>query len=206
MEPGKAALDSRPAGERPRAPRPVTGSNGIAVALRAATPADVPAIAAIYGEQVARGTASFEYDPPTPAEMLRRYDAIVSDGYPYFVAEEAGGVVGYSFASAYRSRPGYRFTVEDSVYVAPAAAGRGIGRALLARLIEACAERGDRLMVAVIGDVANAASIALHRRLGFAEVGRMPGVGCKFGRWIESILMQRPLGAGTNEPPARGNP
>jgi phosphinothricin acetyltransferase len=202
MEPGKAALDSRPTGERPRAAGPVIAPRGIAVALRAATPADVPAIAAIYGEQVATGTASFEYEPPPVAEMLRRYEAVVAAGYPYFVAEEAGAIVGYSFASAYRPRPGYRYTVEDSVYVAPAAAGRGTGRALLARLIAACVERGDRLMVAVIGDVANAASIAVHRRLGFTEVGRMPGVGCKFGRWIESVLMQLPLGPGTSQPPA----
>ena len=173
-----------------------------AATLRAATAADVPAIAAIYGEQVANGTASFEYDPPAATEMLRRYEAVVSAGYPYFVAEDASAVVGYSFASAYRPRPGYRYTVEDSVYVAPAAAGHGIGRALLARLIDACTRRGDRLMVAVIGDIANAASIALHRGLGFTEVGRMPGVGCKFGRWIESVVMQRPLGAGTTEPPA----
>jgi L-amino acid N-acyltransferase YncA len=177
-------------------------SLAVPVSLRAATAADVPAIAKIYGEQVATGTATFEYEPPTVAEILRRYEATVAAGYPYFVAEDVGGaVVGYSFASAYRPRPGYRYTVEDSVYVTPGAGGRGTGRALLARLIDACSERGDRLMVAVIGDVSNAASIALHRALGFAEVGRMPGVGWKFGCWIESVLMQRPLGAGTTRPP-----
>ncbi len=172
------------------------------VSLRVAAAPDVPAIANIYAEQVATGTASFEYEPPTVAEMRRRYESIVGAGYPYFVAENGDGTVaGYSYASAYRLRPGYRYTVEDSVYVAPAAGGRGIGQALLSRLIEACSERGDRLMVAVIGDVGNAASIALHRALGFTEVGRMPGVGWKFGRWIESVLMQRPLGAGTTRPP-----
>lgn len=175
------------------------------VALRAAVRADVAQIAAIYAEQVRTGTASFEYDPPTVAEMERRYDAIVGAGYPYFVAENGqGAVVGYTFASDYRLRPGYRYTVEDSVYVAPAAGGRGVGHLLLARLIEACTERGDRLMVAVIGDVGNAASIRVHRALGFVEVGRMPGVGWKFDRWLESLLMQRPLGAGTQHPPARG--
>ena len=174
----------------------------VPVSLRAAAATDVPAIANIYAEQVATGTASFEYEPPTIAEMRRRYEDIVAAGYPYFVAEDGGGaVIGYSFASVYRPRPGYRYTVEDSVYVAPSAGGRGAGRALLSRLIEACSERGDRLMVAVIGDVDNAASIALHRALGFTEVGRMPGVGWKFGRWIESVLMQRPLGAGATRPP-----
>ena len=174
----------------------------VPVSLRAAAATDVPAIANIYAEQVATGTSSFEYEPPTIAEMRRRYEGIVAAGYPYFVAEDGeGAVIGYSFASAYRPRPGYRYTVEDSVYVAPSAGGRGTGRALLARLIEACSERGDRLMVAVIGDVGNAASIALHVGLGFTEVGRMPGVGWKFGRWIESVLMQRPLGAGATRPP-----
>jgi len=174
------------------------------VTLRAATREDVAQIAPIYAEHVATGTASFEYEPPTVAEMERRYDAIIAAGYPYFVAEnDAGAVIGYSFASAYRARPGYCYTVEDSVYVAPAASGQGTGRTLLSRLIEACAQRGDRLMVAVIGDVGNAASIALHRAAGFVDVGRMPGVGWKFGRWIESMLMQRPLGAGCTRPPTR---
>jgi L-amino acid N-acyltransferase YncA len=174
------------------------------VSLRPAVRADVAQIAAIYAEQVRNGTASFEYEPPTAAAMGRRYDAIIAAGYPYFVAENGDGViVGYSFASVYRPRPGYRYTVEDSVYVAPEAGGRGTGRRLLSRLIEACTQRGDRLMVAVIGDVGNAASIALHRALGFVEVGRMPGVGWKFDRWLESMLMQRPLGPGAARPPAR---
>jgi len=193
METRAAARASEPSGQRTRMTLP----------LRAAVPADVPTIAAIYGEQVATGTSSFEYDRPSVAEMTRRYEASVTAGFPWFVAEDdAEGVVGYTFASPYRPRPGYRYTVEDSVYVAPAAAGRGIGGALLARLIEACAARGDRLMVAVIGDVANGASIAVHRRQGFVEVGRMPGVGWKFGRWIESVLMQRALGEGRTAPPA----
>ena len=178
-------------------------AQSVDVSLRPAVRADVAQIAAIYAEQVKNGTASFEYVPPSAAEMGHRYDAIVAAGYPYFVAENGeGGIVGYSFASTYRARPGYRYTVEDSVYVAPAAGGRGTGHRLLSRLIEACTQRGDRLMVAVIGDVGNAASIALHRALGFVEVGRMPGVGWKFGRWIESMLMQRALGAGCTRPPA----
>lgn len=172
--------------------------------LRVAARRDVGEIARIYREQVESGTATFEYVPPSIAEMERRYEAIVGAGYPYWVAENGeGGIVGYCHASAYRPRPGYRYTVEDSVYVAADAVGRGAGKALLGRLIEACTERGDRLMVAVIGDVDNLASIALHRGLGFVEVGRMPGVGWKFGRWIESMLMQRPLGAGAACPPAK---
>ena len=178
------------------APAPIT--------LRAAVRGDLVQIAPIYAEHVHYGTASFEYDPPSVGEMERRYDAILAAGYPYFVAEDhAGAVLGYSYASAYRNRPGYRYTVEDSVYVASAAWGRGVGRALLSRLIQACTERGDRLMVAVIGDVSNLSSIALHRRQGFVEVGRMPGVGWKFERWMESVVMQRPLGEGSTLPPAR---
>jgi len=182
----------------------VTAQASPGVTLRPAVRADLAQITAIYAEQVASGTASFEYLPPTLPEMERRFDTLVAAGYPYFVAESGEGtVVGYCFASAYRSRPGYRYTVEDSVYVAPGASGRGTGRALLSRLIEACTRRGDRLMVAVIGDVGNTASIALHRGLGFVDVGRMPGVGWKFGRWIDSMLMQRPLGAGCAHPPTR---
>lgn len=169
--------------------------------LREATLGDIEQVAQIYAAEVATGTASFEYVAPSVQEMERRYQSITAAGYPYFVAECEGGIVGYSFASPYRSRPGYRYTVEDSVYVAPAASGRGTGRRLLSRLIEACTERGDRLMVAVIGDVSNTASVALHRGLGFIEVGRMPGVGWKSGRWLESVLMQRPLGAGCTRPP-----
>lgn len=173
------------------------------VSLRAGTLDDVESIAAIYAGQVATGTASFEYVAPSVDEMKRRYQSITAAGYPYFVAESEAGIVGYSVAGPYRSRPGYRYTVEDSVYVTPAAAGQGTGRRLLSRLIEACTERGDRLMVAVIGDVSNTASIALHRALGFVEIGRMPGVGWKFDRWLESVLMQRPLGAGCTRPPAQ---
>ena len=174
------------------------------VSVRHAAPDDMEQVRRIYSEEVASGTSSFEYVAPSLAEMQRRFESVTGAGYPYFVAEDVRGVVvGYSLASAYRARPGYRYTVEDSVYVAPAQAGRGIGRMLLSRLIEACTEREDRLMVAVIGDVANVASIALHRRLGFVEVGRMPGVGWKLGRWIESVLMQRALGAGCASPPGR---
>ena len=170
--------------------------------LRAAVPADVPTIAAIYGEQVATGTSSFEYDRPSVAEMTRRYEASVTAGFPWFVAEDdAEGVVGYTFASPYRPRPGYRYTVEDSVYVSPSAQRQGVGRALLEALIEGCTDRGFRQMIAVIGDVENTPSIALHRAAGFSHAGHLKDVGRKFDRWIDSILMQRPLGAGGTTPP-----
>lgn len=166
------------------------------LSLRPATAADVPAITAIYRPNVAEGVASFEYEPPDATEMARRQEAILSAGYPYLVAEIDGAVVGYAYASAYRSRPGYRFTCENSVYVAPAAKGRGVGKALLSRLIDDCAERGYRQMIAVIGNLGNHGSIALHRACGFTVVGVLPSIGWKHGRWIDSVLMQRSLGEG----------
>ena len=142
--------------------------------LRPATPADIPAITAIYRPAVLQGTASFELEPPSEAEMLRRFEAITDAGYPYFVAELDGRVAGYAYANAYRTRPGYRFTVENSVYIAPDAQGKGVGRALLAALIDTCTAQGFRLMVAIIGDSANFASITLHRRAGFTVLRHHP--------------------------------
>jgi phosphinothricin acetyltransferase len=169
--------------------------------LRPATSADVPAITAIYRPAVLHGTASFEQEPPTEAEMLRRFEAITGAGYPYFVAEFDGRVVGYAYASAYRTRPAYRFTVENSVYIALDAQGKGVGRALLGTLIDACTAKGFRLMVAVIGDSANFASITLHRRAGFTFCGTIHSVGYKFDRWLDSVIMQLPLGAGDTSAP-----
>jgi L-amino acid N-acyltransferase YncA len=168
---------------------------------RAATPADIPAIAAIYGASVLHGTASFELDPPDEAEMLRRYQAIVGAGYPYFVAEVAGRVAGYAYANAYRTRPAYRFTVEDSIYIAPDAQGKGLGRLLLAELIKASTAKGYRLMVAVIGDSRQYGSIALHRSAGFTFCGTIHSVGYKFGRWLDSVIMELPLGEGDKSAP-----
>jgi L-amino acid N-acyltransferase YncA len=165
-------------------------------ALRAATPDDVPAIAAIYGHHVMHGLASFEVEPPTVDEMRRRFDAIVGGGYPYLVAERDGRVVGYAYASAFRPRPAYRYTVEDSIYVAPDAIGGGIGRRLLERLIAECEARGYRQMLAVIGDSANHASIGLHRACGFDRMAVFTGTGFKFGRWVDTVFMQRRLGPG----------
>ena len=169
--------------------------------IRAATPADVPAITRIYAHAVRHGTASFELEPPDEAEMLRRMRALLDRGYPYLVAEAAGDVAGYAYAGAYRARPAYRFSVENSIYVAPTAHRRGIGRVLLDRLIDECEGRGYRLMIAVIGDSAQAPSIALHRAAGFRLVGTFEGVGYKFDRWLDTVLMQRALGKGTAAPP-----
>lgn len=162
--------------------------------VRPATPADIAAIRAIYAHHVLHGLASFEIDPPSVAEMGDRFESIAGGGYPYLIAADRDTVLGYAYASAYRTRPGYRYTVEDSVYVAPARTGRGIGRLLLSRLIDECEGRGYRQMLAVIGDSANAASIELHRRCGFTAVGTLRSVGLKFGRWIDSVIMQRQLG------------
>jgi L-amino acid N-acyltransferase YncA len=162
---------------------------------------DIPAITAIYGHWVTHGLASFELDPPAEAEMVRRRLAVTEAGFPYLVAADAEGVIGYAYASAYRTRPAYRFTVENSVYVAPGAGRRGIGQALLAALIESCIALGFRQMVAVIGDSGNAASIGLHRRAGFAPAGLIKAAGWKHGRWVDSVLMQLALGSGAEHPP-----
>ena len=162
---------------------------------------DVPALAAIYGHWVEHGLASFELTPPDATEMARRRAAILAAGYPHLVAERSGHVTGYAYASAYRPRPAYRFTVENSVYVAPGLTQGGTGTALLDALVERCTAQGFRLMVAVIGDSANAASIGLHARAGFARAGLLPAVGWKHGRWVDSVLMTRPLGPGATTPP-----
>lgn len=171
-------------------------------ALRAATAADIPVIAAIYGHAVLTGTASFEVEPPGEEEMLRRFKAVNDAGYPYFVAELDGKVAGYAYASAYRTRPAYRFTVEDSIYIAQEAHGKGLGRLLLRALIDRCTVDGYRLMVAVIGDSANHPSIGLHRRLGFTFCGTIHSVGYKFDRWLDSVIMELPLGEGDRSRPA----
>ncbi len=171
------------------------------LSIRAATAADIPAITAIYDHAVRHGTASFELEPPEAAEMARRQKALLDGGYPYLVAEADGAVAGYAYAGAYRPRPAYRWSVEDSVYVAPSMHRRGIGAALLARLIAEAEARGFRQMIAVIGDSAQTASIELHAALGFRRIGAVENVGFKFGRWLDTVLMQRPLGPGATAPP-----
>lgn len=169
--------------------------------LRPATPDDLPAIGAVYAHHVLHGLASFETEPPTADEMRRRYDALASGGFPYLVAAAGAQVLGYAYAGPYRARPAYRFTVEDSIYVAPDAAGRGVGRALLSKLVSECEQRGYRQMLAVIGDSGNAASIGLHRACGFEMKCVLDAVGFKFGRWVDSVIMQRALGPGSSSPP-----
>lgn len=174
-------------------------------AVRPATAEDLEAITAIYGHHVTTGAATFELAPPSPEEMARRHAEITGGGYPFLVVtDDAQTVVGYAYAGAYRSRPAYRFTVEDSVYLAPGSVGRGLGSRLLAAIIDACTSRGDRQMIAVIGGADNAASIALHARAGFVEAGRLTAVGRKFDRWVDTVLMQRPLGEGAVSSPLRG--
>lgn len=185
-------------------PRPAAGPVPEGVRVRAAEAADMAAVQALYAHHVLTGLASFEEVPPDVAEMAARRDRAVGRGLPFLVAEAAagGGVLGFAYAAPFRDRPAYRYSLEDSVYVAPAAAGRGIGGALLAELIARCEALGYRQMIAVIGDSANAASIALHRRMGFEMAGRLVSVGFKFGRWVDSVYMRRPLGPGDGAPPA----
>ncbi|WP_374448953.1 N-acetyltransferase family protein [Stella sp.] len=174
----------------------MTADTASLLAIRDAASVDAPAIAAIYGHHVLHGLASFEEEPPGAAEIARRMADIRDRGMPYLVATRAGAVVGYSYASPYRARSAYRFAIENSVYVAPGLAGQGIGSRLLGGLIARCETGPWRQMVAVIGDSANHASIRLHARLGFRTVGRLEAVGFKFGRWVDSVLMQRPLAGG----------
>ncbi len=171
------------------------------VTARPAAESDLPRIAAIYAHHVLTGFASFETDPPDPAEMARRRADVVARGLPYVVADAGGEVLGYAYAAPYRLRPAYRYTVEDSIYVDRSAVGRGVGRLLLERLIAECAARGCRQMVAVIGGSDNHGSIALHKACGFFPAGVLPAVGFKFGRWADSVLMQRALGAGDSTLP-----
>jgi phosphinothricin acetyltransferase len=173
----------------------------MAVLVRDSRDTDLPAMVAIYAHAVRFGTASFEYDPPDDGEFARRRAAVLANNFPYLAAEIGGAVVGYAYASTYRPRPGYRFCVEDSVYVAPVRHGQGIGRALLPPLISRCEALGLRLMIAVIGDVENAASIRLHAACGFLRAGTLPAMGWKHGRWLDSVLMTRPLGAGASTAP-----
>lgn len=170
--------------------------------IRRATLADIPAITAIYAHAVTSGTATFEIEPPDAPEMAHRFVALERGGFPYLVAELDSGVCGYAYAGPYRARVAYRYTVEDSVYVAPDCHRRGIGRALVQELVRDAGRREFRQMIAVIGDSAQLASIALHRAAGFEMVGTFAAVGFKFGRWLDTVLMQRPLGDGAATLPA----
>ncbi len=168
----------------------------MSVEVRDALPSDIPGIAAIYGWHVRTGLGSFETEPPGDAELRDRFEAVRGKGFPYLACEVDGRLAGFAYASLYRTRPAYRFTLEDSIYVHPDFARRGVGRALLEALIGRCEAIGCRNLVAVIGDSANAASIGLHSALGFREAGILRAIGFKHGRWVDSVLMQRALGDG----------
>jgi L-amino acid N-acyltransferase YncA len=170
--------------------------------IRPAKTSDIPAITRIYADAVTHGTASFELTPPDEAEMARRMNELTSKGFPYIVAESGGELLGYAYAGPFRTRPAYRLTVENSVYVAPNAHRKGVGRALLAALIEASEKAGHRQMIAVIGDsTKQQASIALHAACGFKHIGTLPDTGFKHGRWLDTVLMQRAIGAGGTTDP-----
>lgn len=170
--------------------------------VRASTEADVARCAEIYGHHVLHGTASFEVDPPDVAEMGRRRTAVLDLGLPHLVAEKDRRVLGYAYAGLYRTRPAYRFSVENSIYIDHESRGQGVGKALLLPLIDLCTKAGRRQMIAVIGDSAHVASIKLHQSCGFEMVGTIRSVGFKFGRWLDSVLMQRPLGSGDTDRPS----
>jgi len=172
--------------------------------LRPSNAADLGAVRDIYAHAVTQGTGTFELEVPDAAEMARRRGEVLDKGLPWLVAEQDGQVLGYAYANHFRPRPAYRFSVEDSVYLLPEAQGRGIGRVLLAELLDRCQAAGARQMLAVIGDSANLGSIGVHRSLGFEPCGTLRSVGWKFGRWLDVVLMQRPLGVGDSTPAAGG--
>jgi L-amino acid N-acyltransferase YncA len=174
----------------------VSGLPASGLIVRASTEADIVRCVEIYAHHVLHGTASFEVDPPNAAEMKKRRSAVLDLGLPHLVAERNGRVLGYAYAGNWRPRPAYKFSVEDSIYIDKDAVGQGVGRALLPVLIDQCTALGKRQMVAVIGDSAQTASIRLHASCGFAMVGTLKNIGFKFGRWLDSVLMQRALGSG----------
>ncbi|MCE4555151.1 GNAT family N-acetyltransferase [Roseateles cellulosilyticus] len=171
-------------------------SSAVPLLIRPSTDADLPAIQAIYGQAVRDGTGTFETEEPSVDEMGRRRAEVLGRNLPWLVAERDGTVLGYAYANYFRPRLAYRFCVEDSIYLAPAAQGQGVGRLLLAELIARCEAAGARQMLAVIGDANNTGSIGVHTALGFAHTGVLKSAGWKFGRWLDVVLMQRALGLG----------
>ncbi|RAZ85397.1 GNAT family N-acetyltransferase [Mesorhizobium hawassense] len=170
--------------------------------IRAATAADLDRITEIYADAVRHGTASYELEPPSRAEMGNRFDSLAAGGFPYMAAEKNGVVLGYAYAGPFRPRPAYRFVIEDSVYVAPEAKGQGVGSLLMLALIETARAAGFRQIIAVIGDGhADSASVRLHEKLGFRHSGRLEGSGFKHGRWLDTVFMQLSLNGGADLPP-----
>ena len=169
--------------------------------VRPAAADDLPAIQSIYAHHVLHGLASFEEEPPSVEQMRARFDEARARGLPYLVAEREGQVAGYGYCSLYRTRSAYRYTLEDSIYVKNGVEGKGVGRSILKELIEICRAKNYRQIIAVIGDSANAASIRLHASLGFVRCGLLRSTGFKFGRWVDSVYMQLPLGSGDGTKP-----
>jgi phosphinothricin acetyltransferase len=174
--------------------------------IRPSSADDVPQIAAIYRHHVLTGTGTFEIDPPSPADMAARREDVLGKGLPFLVLEHGGGVCGFSYCNWFKPRPAYRFSAEDSIYLAPEAVGRGWGRLLLTELVGQAERAGVRSLIAVIGDSGNAASIAAHQECGFTQVGVLAGCGWKFERWLDVVLMQRTIGSGQHTPPAQSSP
>jgi L-amino acid N-acyltransferase YncA len=169
--------------------------------IRPSTDADLPAITALYGHHVLHGTGTFETTPPTEADMAGRRADVLGKGLPWLVAEQDGRVLGYAYCQWFKPRPAYRYSAEDSIYLHPDAAGRGLGKRLLAELVAQAEAAGVRKLIAVIGDSANAGSIGVHRALGFTPVGTIANCGWKFDRWLDIVLMERVVGAGSGTPP-----
>lgn len=169
--------------------------------IRPSLDADLPAITAIYAHHVLTGTGTFETEPPSVADMLARRADVLTKGLPYLVAEDAGKIVGFAYATWFKPRPAYRFSVEDSIYLAADEQGKGLGRLLLTELLARCEAVGIRKVMAVIGDSANAGSVGVHRALGFTQVGIVESCGWKFGAWRDIVIMQKTLGAGDTTPP-----
>lgn len=170
--------------------------------IRPSRDEDIAAIASIYTHHVMHGTGTFELDPPSPADMQARRAEVQARGLPWLVAEDRGQVLGYAYCNWFRPRPAYRYAAEDSIYLAPQACGQGLGRALLTELSAAAERAGMRKLIAVIGDSANAASIGLHRSCGFTPAGVLTSSGWKFDRWLDTVLMEKPLGPGDRTAPA----
>lgn len=172
--------------------------------IRPSTDDDLAAITRIYEHHVLHGTGTFETTPPTQADMAQRRADVLDKGLPWLVLEEQGQVLGYAYGNWFKPRPAYRFSVEDSIYLAPEAAGRGLGRLLLAELLAVLQRAGIRKVMAVIGDSDNAGSVGVHRALGFTPVGTVQACGWKFGRWLDIVIMEKPLGEAHHTPPLEG--
>lgn len=173
-----------------------------AIRVRDARDSDMAAVQMIYGPYVTHSTGTFEEYPPSVEQMTERFHTVTSAGYPYLVAEIDGAIGGFTYGSQFRLRSAYRYTVEDSIYMAPEHAGRGIGRVLLGELIARCSAAGFRQMIAMVGDSANARSLQLHQRMGFTREAVLTNIGFKHGRWVDMVLMKRALGPGADTPPA----